>query len=390
VPFLVAQLPFRPDLRARLKDSLMDREFGTDPRGDQGAPARAPVGWLTPAELSTGGVLKSTPEDFVVEELPAYLPSGAGEHLYLWIEKRDVSADFLLDRIARGLNIPRGDIGTAGIKDRRALTRQWVSVPARCEPLLPALAIDGVTVLNALRHGNKLKTGHLKGNRFEIRLQGVPESAAESASRIADLLRAHGVPNLYGDQRFGIENETLNLGLALLGGQRAPKSIPYAKRKFLLRLALSAVQSALFNDVLAERLATGTLNQVHSGDVMQVVATGGLFVAEDAVTEQRRCDIRETVITGPMFGPRMKPPGDGVAALEARILGRWGLSAAAFERFPDLTAGTRRPLLVAVDDLQADVSGDVLDLRFSLPAGAYATSVVREFQKSDPGFPGER
>jgi tRNA pseudouridine13 synthase len=125
----------------------MDREPGTRLESELRERARSPIGYLSPDELKTGGVLKSEVEDFIVDEIPAYLPSGSGEHLYLWIEKRDVSGDHLLDRLGRVLNIPRGDIGTAGIKDRRAVTRQWVSVPARCEAALPELSIDGVSVL---------------------------------------------------------------------------------------------------------------------------------------------------------------------------------------------------------------------------------------------------
>jgi tRNA pseudouridine13 synthase len=364
----------------------MDREPETRPESETRPVERSVIGYSTSPALATGGALKSAAEDFVVEEIPAYLPSGLGEHLYLWIEKRDVSAEVLLDRLARGLNIPRGEIGTAGLKDRRAVTRQWVSVPARVESAASTLAIEGVTILETARHGNKLRTGHLRGNRFEIRLREVGASAADAAPAIADQLRAAGVPNLYGDQRFGVDGQTLTLGLALLRGERSPRSIPHPRRKFLLRLALSAVQSALFNESLAERLRAGTLWQVQAGDVMQVTASGGLFVAEDVAVEQSRCARRETAITGPMFGPRMRAPAGEVAAAEAEVLARWGLEPTAFERFGDLTAGTRRPYVVPATDLEAALDGDSLVLRFSLPAGAYATSVVREFQKGETRF----
>ena len=360
----------------------MDRDPASEPPQPSES-LRKPIGHLTPVDLCTGGVLKSDPEDFIVEEIPAYLPAGSGEHLYLWIEKRDLSADLMLDRLAKGLGVSRNDIGAAGIKDRRAVTRQWLSVPARCEPALAGLEIEGFRILDRARHGNKLRTGHLKGNRFEIRLRDVVESAAGAADRIADLLRESGVPNLYGDQRFGLDNQTLELGLALLRGEKAARSIPFARRKFLLRLALSSVQSALFNDLLAARLADGTLNKVQFGDVLQVVASGGCFVAEDAAVEQARCDAGETVITGPMFGPRMKLPTGEAAALEGRILEEWRLKPEMFERFPDLTSGTRRPLLVSAGNLEARVVAGSLELRFDLPSGAYATSVTREFQKLD-------
>jgi tRNA pseudouridine13 synthase len=355
------------------------------PEHAQPVPAadREPIGYLTSTDLRTGGVLKSDPEDFVVEEIPAYLPSGTGEHLYLWIEKRDISADFLLDRISRALGISRGDIGMAGIKDRRAVTRQWISVPARCREAVANLAIEGVTVLETALHGNKLRTGHLKGNQFQIRLRGIdPSTSLSAALQIAAELRRLGIPNLYGDQRFGIDDQTLQLGLSLLRGEKSPRSIPFAKRKFLLRLALSSVQSALFNAVLSERLKAGTLSQVQAGDVLQVTASGGCFLAEDPIVEQVRCDAGETVITGPMFGPKMKSPAGDVLDAERRILTSWNLEPTAFERFGDLTSGTRRPLVVRADDLAADVEGDSLILKFRLPAGSYATSVIREFQKN--------
>ncbi len=362
-----------------------------EPASDHGPPASAPrrrdIGYLTPLHLSTGGVLKADPEDFVVEEVPAYLPSGAGEHLYLWVEKRDVGADLFLDRLARAFGISRGDIGMAGLKDRRAITRQWISVPARCEPAVAGLDIPGVRVLSQARHANKLKTGHLRGNRFEIRLRDANESEPGAACAIAAELLRDGVPNLYGDQRFGSDDQTLELGFALLRGDRSPRSIPYSRRKFLLRLALSSVQSALFNEVLAERLAAGTIHAVLPGDVMQVAASGGCFLAEDIQTEQARCNAGEIVVTGPMFGPRMKSPQGPAAELEAAVLSRWGLDNAAFEKFAELTSGTRRPLLAPAEGLAAAMHESELRLEFGLPAGSYATSVVREFQKLDRSFP---
>ncbi|MBX3444045.1 MAG: tRNA pseudouridine(13) synthase TruD [Planctomyces sp.] len=344
--------------------------------------SRTPLPFVTPLELRTGGAFKSAPEDFEVEELPAYEPSGEGEHLYLWIEKRDVSAEQLLGHVARQVGCTRGDIGAAGMKDRRAVTRQWLSVPARCEPNVGLVATEAIRVLEARRHRNKLRTGHLRGNRFRIRLRGAEPQADRAAAEIAALLERSGVPNIYGEQRFGHDDETLTFGLGLLRGTSTPRDIPPARRRFLLRLALSAVQSALFNETLASRIRDGLLQTVLAGDVMQVSATGGLFVVDDVAREQPRFDDRETVITGPMFGPEMKPPGGDAADREAVVLAAWGLTPGSFETFRNLTPGARRPLLFRPGGLEVRTdTGDVL-LQFELPSGAYATSVVREFRKT--------
>jgi tRNA pseudouridine13 synthase len=343
---------------------------------------RIEPGFVTQTSLRTGGELKSEPADFEVEEIPAYEPSGEGEHLYLWIEKRDVSADDLQARLSRALDCPRSDIGMAGLKDRRAVTRQWISVPAKYEVSVSQVDSDDVRILKTARHRNKLRTGHLRGNRFTIRLRNIEPDCESAAHTIAHELRTKGVPNLYGDQRFGFDESTLTLGLGLLDGSRRSGDIPPSKRRFLLRLALSAVQSALFNNVLARRLADGLLHSALPGDVMQVTASGGLFVSTDPVADQPRLDRREIVPTGPMFGPEMKLPTEVVAAREDEVLHAAGLNRQTFERFRNLTPGTRRALVIWPNELIVELVGSDLVLLFELPPGAYATAVVREFQKA--------
>jgi tRNA pseudouridine13 synthase len=345
-------------------------------------PSRIAQPWLTPLTLRTGGELKNDPDDFEVEEIPAYEPSGEGKHLYLWIEKRDVSADHLQVHLSRTLGCARLDIGMAGLKDRRAVTRQWVSVPAKCETNLGQVDIDGIRVLKSSRHRNKLRTGHLKGNRFRIMLRNAIPDSLPAAETIAAHLRSQGMPNFYGDQRFGLDGETLSLGHALLTGAKSSRDVPPAKRRFLVRLAYSAMQSELFNETLAGRMRDGLLHQVLAGDVMQVTASGGVFIVDNAEIEQARFQANETTITGPMFGPDMKAPSGAVAEREAAVLQRWQLSAGDFERSRKFTSGTRRPYLVRLDDLQIELIESSLRLEFSLPSGAYATSVVREFTKA--------
>jgi tRNA pseudouridine13 synthase len=330
-----------------------------------------------------GGRIKVEPEDFVVEEVPLYRPSGAGEHLYLWIEKRNLSGEQLLDRLSRALGVSRGDIGMAGLKDRRAVTRQFISVPRQAEARLPRVEGEGLRVLESAWHGNKLRTGHLSGNRFEILIRDARSPAPGRLPELVSRLERQGVPNAYGEQRFGIGGETLVLGLALLRGEKSERDIPPQRRRFLLRLALSSVQSLLFNRVLAERMAAGLLHVVEPGDVLQVIASGGCFVAEDVVREQARFLRREIVLTGPMFGPRMKPASGAPGARERQSLANAGLEPGHFERFPKLLPGTRRPLLVWPRDLSVETVPEGVRLRFTLEPGAYATTLLREVMGTD-------
>ncbi len=358
----------------------------TDPADSQQAappPARAELPHLTSDLPGVGGLLKRAPDDFIVEEIPAYEPSSEGEHLFLWIEKRDTSAEDLTRHLARVLNVDRNDIGVAGLKDRRAVTRQFVSVPAVAEPQLNNIDTDSIRLLASTRHQNKLRTGHLRGNRFSILIRDVVPNAHERAVRIAAVLEKTGFPNYFGQQRFGNEGGTLETGFDLLRGIRKPRDLPRSRQRFLLRLSLSAVQSELFNRVLSERITDGLIQTVLDGDVMQVVESRGCFVVEDADREQQRFNAQEIVTTGPMFGPKMKQPAATVADREAAALESCQLEASAFTTFRKLTSGTRRPLLIHPQDLSIDPAADGLRFQFALPSGTYATTLLREFTKSD-------
>jgi len=339
-----------------------------------------------------GGRIKSTPEDFDVEEIPAYEPCGAGDFLYLWVEKRGLGAEYFTRQIAHRLGIAAGEVGTAGLKDRHAVTRQWVSVPAAAEPRLSQLEGDGIRVLRVGRHGNKLRPGHLRGNRFRIVIRDlardvdVPSAVAAIVRRI----REQGLPNFYGAQRFGHDGETLHLGLALLNDQPAPAGAdgrrPNFRNPFLRKLALSAVQSALFNHYLASRLPDGLLRRVLCGDVMAKWPFGGMFVAEEVAAEQARFDRREIVSAGPIFGRKTFPARHEAAEREAAVLAEAGLSPASFARFGKLLLGTRRHNVVYIDDLVADVQLETVQLTFTLPAGSYATVLLCEVMKTQlPG-----
>src|SRR5439155_17317411 len=235
---------------------------------------------------------------------------------------------------------------------------------------------DGIRVLKTGRHTNKLKPGHLRGNRFRILIRDYDRNANVDA--VLDRIRANGMPNFYGPQRFGRDGSTVELGLQCLAG-KAPRRI----RPFLFRFALSAVQSLLFNDYLARRLSDGLFRMVLDGDVMAKWPVGGLFVATDAAAEQARFDARETVTAGPMFGKKTFPAAGIAAEREAAVLRDFGMSPASFGGFGKLVLGTRRHNLVYLDDLTAGWEPAGLRLGFTLPAGCYATVLLREVMKSE-------
>jgi tRNA pseudouridine13 synthase len=324
-----------------------------------------------------GGRIKVEPEDFEVEEIAAYAPSGEGEFLYLWIEKRDMGAQYFGGHLARRLEIPNSEIGTAGLKDRRAVTRQWVSVPLRAEPNLAKIDGDGVKLLDVKRHSNKLRPGHLRGNRFRILVRDAGDTGL---SPILDRLRQVGLPNYYGPQRFGREGDTFQIGRDLL--LKTPEARP-VRNPFLKKLSLSAVQSALFNDYLAKRIADGLLTRVVQGDVMGKLPFGGIFTADDLAAEQARFDRREIVTQGPIFGAKMFPAKDEAARREAAVLDEWQFSRATFTGFGKLLQGTRRHNAVYLDDLASEAAPEGVRLSFTLPAGSYATILLREVMKND-------
>ncbi len=286
-----------------------------------------------------------------------------------------MAPEYFSRTIAQRLGARPGDVGTAGLKDRHAVTRQWVSVPAACESRLAQLDGDGIRVLKTGRHTNKLKPGHLRGNRFRILVRDADRAVDVNA--VLERIRSQGLPNFYGPQRFGRGGSTVELGWKCLNGT-APRRL----RPFLYRFALSAVQSLLFNDVLARRMTDGLYRTVIDGDALAKWPAGGLFVATDVPAEQPRFDARETVTAGPMFGKKTFPVAGLAAEREAAVLRAHNLGPAAFAGFGKLLMGTRRHNLVYLDDLAAEWEPGGLRLTFTLPAGSYATVLLREVMKS--------
>ncbi len=334
-----------------------------------------------------GGVVRQMPEDFVVRELPAYEPAGTGDHVLAVVEKRGLTTQDAARDMARALGVSARDVGTAGLKDRHAVTRQQISLPPPVTPeAVCELDLPGIRVISAARHPHKLKTGHLAGNQFALRIRELdvaPSQAAERARAVlAALTQPPGCPNGYGEQRFGAAGDNAARGRELVSGARSLRSEPPRRR----RLLVSAYQSMLFNEYLRRRIEDGLFRRVLPGDILQPAGSRGLFSCEDAQAEQARLERGDVVPTGPMFGPRMRGPAPGSEAgeRERAILEADGIDVGTFARVGKLAPGARRPIAIPLAGAEAAAADDALELRFTLPPGAYATVVLREITKTEP------
>jgi tRNA pseudouridine13 synthase len=330
---------------------------------------------LTAGLPGCGGLLKGVPDDFVVEEIPAYPPSGEGEHLFLWVEKVGRDTLDVTRALAGALGVPERDVGYAGLKDRQAVTRQFFSVPASAEGRLPSFALGGVRLLEARRHGNKLRSGHLRGNRFRVRIRDVRDAGAAGA--VLEQLRVTGAANYFGEQRFGRGVDNADLGRRLILGKR----LEHAPTRFQRKMYLSAFQSLLFNRALAERVSGGTLSRALPGDVLRKADTGGLFVCADPAGDQPRVDAFEVSPAGPLFGPKMPRAAGAVAEAEEALLRDAAVTLDDFRRGRGETEGGRRAYRIRLEELAMEEDGTDLVLAFTLPRGSYATVVLDEVMK---------
>jgi tRNA pseudouridine13 synthase len=343
-----------------------------------------PLPYVTAACPGSGGRLKVSPEDFQVDELPAYLPSGAGPHLYLHVEKRGRTTRDVVRSLARALGVGERDAGYAGLKDRAAVTTQWLSFPVARDPDPASLAGDGYRVLTASRHQNKLRPGHARGNAFQVVVRGGDLAAARGC--VAALAR-EGLPNFFGPQRFGADGGNAALGRALLAPDPSPEARRAGRDRFLRRFALSAYQSLLFNRWLTERVSDGLFAAALAGDALKKLESGGVFVCTDPALDGPRVATFEVSPAGPMFGHQLKPAVTGLPAeREARLLAAEGLTPADFARGGDEAVGTRRAARLPVEVALAPLE-DGYSARFALPRGSYATVVMRELMKADADLP---
>lgn len=317
------------------------------------------------------GLIRSCPEDFVVEEIPRIQPDGEGSHLWLWIEKRAANTDWVASELAKVAACPRRDVGYAGLKDRHAITRQWFSVPIGEDTVarIAAAEIPDVGILARIKHGRKLKRGTLSGNFFHIKIKELKGKSEVIHERLASV-RELGVPNYFGPQRFGHGGRNVKQGLDLL--QRRARLARNKKSIYL-----SAMRSFLFNQVLAERVREGNWNTIMEGELAMLDGTHSVFPVENIDAEiEDRCQHLDIHPTGPMPGEDGKQPSGSVALLEREVLQSW----------PELTEvlyaqrvqASRRALRVLPAELDWKIGEGSLELAFNLPPGAYATTLLRE------------
>lgn len=328
------------------------------------------------------GVIKKSPEDFVVDEIPAYEPSGTGDHVYVHFRKRNRNTDEVVREIVRAMGAEQRECGVAGLKDKVGVTTQWISVLGRAPELeekIRGLAIDGVEILEVKRHGNKLKTGHLTGNRFEIVVRDVPKAEAANALAAFERIAKEGVPNAFGAQRFGRDGDNVERARAWLTGKERAPGDPRTRR-----FHFSALQSAIFNAVLDERVKDGTWNVPIDGDILEKEATGGRFVCADVQLDRERAARGELCPTGPILGDRMRQPERDALALEQRIAAPF-IEGIDLKRARSLGEGTRRALRLRVTESFAELMNSPnessseqasLRVRFVLAKGTYATTVL--------------
>jgi len=340
---------------------------------------------------------KEQPEDFIVEEVPLYEPSGSGDHTYFFVEKRGITTHDVGRRLARALGKRPNDAGIAGLKDAQAVTRQWISFEhVRGDATSVDLGPEA-RVLESKRHGNKLRMGHLKGNRFIIRLR-VGESksveALASASQNAlEQLTERGLPNFYGPQRFGRGGASIEMGRALVMGDEKlfadrliKEGLPPSRirdRKFK-NLMVNALQAELFNRVLGRRMPN--IDQLQAGDLAFLHRNGAVFSVVDLEKEQPRCASLELSPSGPLYGPKMPFPEGEPGKIERSVLQEAKLAVDDFgRREAQRQPGARRALRVPL--LEPPVSTaepDSVVLRFALPSGSYATTALREILGDAP------
>ena len=348
------------------------------------------------------------PEDFIVEELPLYEPTGTGTHTFFAIRKRNLSTLGAINRIARDLQVHTQKFGYAGLKDKKAVTTQVLSVEGVLPERILKIEQPDIEVLWAEQHPHKLRIGHLRGNRFEITVHDVPHDTLPCVKAVMDRLATEGVPNRFGAQRFGNKNDSHLIGKALVKAdwdavlrymltddalqvddvarrmqreltKRSPEKVVMCIPHRLRKLFLSAYQASLFNCVLEKRFPY--LGKLLEGDIAVKHDNGAPFLVADTTVEQPRADAFEISPSGPIFGYKMRLPTGDALALETSLLADEEVRFEAFRKVVGIRLpGTRRPFRMPMQlhEVSETVNSAGVRLSFTLPAGGYATVVLEE------------
>jgi tRNA pseudouridine13 synthase len=317
------------------------------------------------------GLIRAKPEDFRVQEIPLIEPSGDGSHLWLEIEKRGANTRWVADQLVAASGVAQRDLGYAGMKDRHAVTSQWFSIATQDAENLDweTWTIPDVTVLRAVHHGRKLKTGTLKGNRFHIVVRNLEGNPADLERRL-EIVKTKGVPNYFGPQRFGINGNNIQRGIKWLeqGGR-----LPRHKRS----IYLSSVRSFLFNRILGQRVLDQSWDQIQDGEIAMLDGTHSVF--ECSLPDPlliKRCAEFDIHPTGLLAGTAGKRPKGPAAKLESEALEAYSSLIASLGR-AGAKAG-RRALRLVPGELEWEWGDDSLAIQFVLGSGSYATSLLRE------------
>ncbi len=329
-----------------------------------------PHAWGRPV---VAAAIRSVPEDFQVDEEPGFTPDGEGQHVLLRIRKRNANTQWLARQLARFAEVPARDVGFAGLKDRCAVTTQWFSIDlaGKAEPDWSAFDSQDIQVIEVVRHGRKLRRGALRGNHFVLVLRQI-EGNREKLEHRLHQIRHNGVPNYFGEQRFGQNSSNLDQADGMFRGKIRVRD------RHKRGLYLSAARSLLFNRVLAERVRNGTWQRILPGEVVMLAGSRSFFTV-DSLSEQieQRFASGDILPTAPLWGRGRSAAQNQALALETAALlefQSWceGLESAGLKQ-------ERRPLQLQPGDLAWEWTGEeTLRLDFFLPAGSYATVVLRE------------
>ena len=318
---------------------------------------------------SAEGDLRTHNSDFIVKEILPIQPSGEGEHHLVHIRKDGLNTNFVAEKLAKFSGVHLRDVTSAGQKDRHAVTDQWfgIRIPGKETPDWQDLGLEGVTVLEAHRHNKKLRTGALSGNRFKITIRNITDTS-ELESRLQNIKQT-GVPNYFGEQRFGHNGKNLEMARQMFAGKRI-------KDRNKRSIYLSAIRSNLFNHVVSKRLELHDTNYLE-GDCVQLTGSRSFFTAESwDDTLKGRLAENDIQLSAPMWGRGTLPAISEAADFEHSALAEFesdrdGLENAGLDQ-------ERRPMLLKPENLQYQIEDNTLIVEFALPAGCFATSVLRE------------